>query len=102
MRTGVHEIAILRDILGHLSAFWALFGGFRGEVSTFFAPKADFMDTCHKMKRSRQVTALKMGLGSSFLERVVIPYANSPSTNPIANVGIISEYARLELITSLA
>ena len=37
-------------------------------------------------KKSRQVTALEMGLGSSFLERVVIPYANSPSTNPIANI----------------
>jgi len=29
-----------------------------------------------------------MGLGSSCLEKVVIPYANSPSTNPIAKVSI--------------
>ena len=44
--TGVHEIAILRDIFGHLSVFWALFGGFLGEVSTFIAPVAVFVDTC--------------------------------------------------------
>ena len=34
-----------------------------------------------------------MGLGSSFLEKVVIPYANSPSTNPIANVTLFIESA---------
>ena len=39
--------------------------------------------------KSRQVTAFSMGLGSSNLERVVIPYANSPSTNPIAKITII-------------
>ena len=37
-----------------------------------------------------------MGLGSSNLERVVIPYANSPSTNPIANLAIISVIAELK------
>ena len=39
-----------------------------------------------KKIKSRQVTAFGMGLGSSFLKRVVIPYTNSPSTNPIANI----------------
>ena len=34
-----------------------------------------------------------MGLGSSFLEKVVIPYANSPSTNPIAKVTLFIESA---------
>ena len=34
-----------------------------------------------------------MGLGSSFLEKVVIPYANSPSTNPIAKVMLFLESA---------
>ena len=34
-----------------------------------------------------------MGLGSSCLERVVIPYANSPSTNPAAKIVIIPETA---------
>ena len=37
-------------------------------------------------KKSRQVATFEMGLGSSFLEKVVIPYANSPSTNPSAKV----------------
>ena len=37
-----------------------------------------------------------MGLGSSNIERVVIPYANSPSTNPIANLAIISVIAELK------
>ena len=46
--TGVHEIAILRVISGHLSAFWAVFGCFAWEVSTFIAPEADFVDTCQK------------------------------------------------------
>ena len=36
-----------------------------------------------------------MGLGSSNLERVVIPYANSPSTNPAAKIIIIPETAIL-------
>ena len=48
LRTGVHEIAILRVFSGHLSAFWAVFGCFAGEVSTFIAPEADFVDTCQK------------------------------------------------------
>lgn len=34
-----------------------------------------------------------MGLGSSCLEKVVIPYANSPSTNPDAKVMFFSEPA---------
>jgi len=36
--------------------------------------------------KSRQAATFEMGLGSSFLEKVVIPYANSPSTNPSAKV----------------
>ena len=36
--------------------------------------------------KSRQAATFEMGLGSSFLEKVVIPYANSPSTNPNAKV----------------
>ena len=39
-----------------------------------------------KKEKSRQVTAFAAGLGSSCLERVVIPYTNSPSTNPNAKV----------------
>ena len=35
-----------------------------------------------------------MGLGSSFLEKVVIPYANSPSTNPNAKVCLFLEIAK--------
>ena len=35
-----------------------------------------------------------MGLGSSSLEKVVIPYANSPSTNPDAKVIVYSELAK--------
>lgn len=46
--------------------------------------------------RSRQVTAFRVGLGSRGLERVVIPYANSPSTNPVANSAIISVIAELK------
>ena len=34
-----------------------------------------------------------MGLGSSNLERVVIPYTNSPSTNPVTKIAIISVIA---------
>jgi hypothetical protein len=30
-----------------------------------------------------------MGLGSSNLEKVVIPYTNSPSTNPTAKICLI-------------
>ena len=39
--------------------------------------------------KSRQAATFEMGLGSSILEKVVIPYANSPSTNPIAKVMLI-------------
>ena len=46
--------------------------------------------------RSRQVTAFRVGLGSRGLERVVIPYANSPSTNPVANSAIISVIEELK------
>ena len=35
-----------------------------------------------------------MGLGSSCLEKVVIPYANSPSTNPSAKVMLFSKPAK--------
>jgi hypothetical protein len=38
----------------------------------------------------------EMGLGSSFLERVVIPYANSPSTNPGAKIVIIPLIASIK------
>jgi hypothetical protein len=43
---GVQQIAILRVFPVHLSAFWAVFACFPGEVSTFIAPVADFVDTC--------------------------------------------------------
>ena len=35
-----------------------------------------------------------MGLGSSCLEKVVIPYTNSPSTNPVTKVMLFLEYAK--------
>ena len=44
--------------------------------------------------KSRQAATFEMGLGSSFLEKVVIPYANSPSTNPIAKVMLFLESAK--------
>ena len=37
-----------------------------------------------------------MRLGSSNLERVVIPYTNSPSTNPVAKIAIIFVIAELK------
>ena len=46
LRTGVHKNAILRNITGHLSAFLAYFAYCPGEVSTFKAPEAVFVDTC--------------------------------------------------------
>ena len=33
--------------------------------------------------KSRQVATFEMGLGSNFFEKVVVPYANSPLTNPL-------------------
>ena len=35
-----------------------------------------------------------MGLGSSCLEKVVIPYTNSPSTNPAAKVTLFPKSAK--------
>ena len=48
-----------------------------------------------KKEKSRQVTAFAAGLGSSCLERVVIPYTNSPSTNPNAKVVRFCESANI-------
>ncbi len=39
-----------------------------------------------------------MGLGSRNLKKVVIPYANSPSTNPDAKVNIIRNSAKKIII----
>jgi len=41
-----------------------------------------------------------MGLGSSCLEKVVIPYTNSPSTNPDAKLITISEFCK-KLLTNI-
>jgi len=38
------------------------------------------------INKSRQAATFEMGLGSSCLEKVVIPYTNSPSTNPSAKI----------------
>ena len=44
--TGVRENAILRNISGHLPMVFIVFHCFRRQVSTFFAPVTDFLDTC--------------------------------------------------------
>ena len=44
--TGVQENAILRNISGHLPMVFIVFHCFRRQVSTFFAPVTDFLDTC--------------------------------------------------------
>ena len=41
-----------------------------------------------------------MGLGSSCLEKVVIPYTNSPSTNPDAKLITFSEFCK-KLLTNI-
>ena len=33
--------------------------------------------------KSRQAATFEMGLGSNFIEKVVVPYAKSPLTNPM-------------------
>lgn len=43
---GVQKNAILRDISGHLSRFLGEMRCFRGQVPTFIAPVAVFLDTC--------------------------------------------------------
>ena len=48
----------------------------------------------YKKGKSRQVATFEMGLGSSKLEKVVIPYTNSPSTNPNAKVILFWESAK--------
>ena len=45
-KTGVHKNAIVRNIYGHLSGFKAEIGYLSVQVSTFFAPEGDFLDTC--------------------------------------------------------
>ncbi len=48
-----------------------------------------------RKNKSRQVTAFAAGLGSSCLEKVVIPYTNSPSTNPVTKVASFCDSTNL-------
>ena len=49
----------------------------------------------HIKNKSRQAATFEMGLGSSVLEKVVIPYTNSPSTNPSTKVMLFLKSARI-------
>ena len=56
--TGVQEIAILRIFSGHLSRFLGQMGCLGRQVSSFFAPVADLLDTCRAGAGARGCRAM--------------------------------------------
>ena len=70
--TGVQENAILRNISGHLPMIFIVFHCFRRQVSTFFAPVTDFLDTCR----------VRLGVKAIFGEGLFLGAGPSPEIRP--------------------
>jgi len=70
--TGVQENAILRNISGHLPMVFIVFHCFRRQVSTFFAPVTDFLDTCR----------VGLGVKAIFGEGLFLGAGPSPEIRP--------------------